>query len=64
MKKRIIYPIILLVYFVLLVILVIVESDKEASSIKNIWNAICYLLVTISTIGYGDVTPLHLLEKI
>lgn len=63
MRKRIIYPIILLVYFALLVILVLVERDNEASSIKNIWNAIWYLLVTVSTIGYGDYYPITPMGK-
>lgn len=64
MKKRIIFPIILLVYFTLMGILVLAERNTEGSTIQNMWNATWYLLVTISTIGYGDYYPISPLGKI
>lgn len=64
MKKKLIYPAILIVYLSLLFIMVLVERDTEGSSIHNFWNAIWYLLVTISTIGYGDYYPVSVPGKI
>ena len=58
MRKSIIYFIILIVYLSLTAILVFFEHDVEGSSIHNMWNAIWYLLVTVSTIGYGDFYPI------
>ncbi len=58
MKKTIIYAIVLTVYLSLLSVLVFFEQDTEGASIHNIWNAIWYLLVTVSTIGYGDYYPI------
>lgn len=58
MKKKIIYPIILMIYLSLLSVLVFFERDAEGSTIHNFWNAIWYLLVTVSTIGYGDYYPI------
>lgn len=64
MKKHIIYPIILVIYLSLLVILVYSERAVEGSTIHNFWNAIWYLLVTISTIGYGDYYPISPVGKV
>lgn len=44
--------------------MVLVEQDVEGSSIHNFWNAIWYLLVTISTIGYGDYYPVSVPGKV
>ena len=47
----------LVVYAVLLAMLVICEKDQPGTHIHTFADAIWYSLVTISTVGYGDVTP-------
>ena len=47
----------LLYYFALLTILVFCEKDQPGSQIHTFADAIWYSLVTISSVGYGDVTP-------
>ena len=34
------------------------EEFTEESEVDNIWNSIWLILVTVNTIGYGDVVPL------
>lgn len=64
MKKQIIYPFILVIYLSLLTILVLSEKDVEGSTIHNFGDGIWYLLVTVSTIGYGDYFPISPIGKI
>jgi voltage-gated potassium channel Kch len=47
----------LVFYAVLLNLLVFFEKDQPGAHIHTIGEAIWYSLVTISTVGYGDVTP-------
>ena len=44
-------------YFFLLMLLVSFEQNAPGSSIKDFLDALWYSLVTISTVGYGDYTP-------
>ena len=44
-------------YAALLTILVQCEKDQPGAHIRTFADAIWYSLVTISTVGYGDVTP-------
>lgn len=47
-----------------MLLLVYFEHEAEDSSIKNLGNALWYVLVTLSTIGYGDYYPITALGKI
>lgn len=48
---------VLVIYFVLVTLLIYVEKDSEQSAITNYPNAIWYSLVTLTTVGYGDLFP-------
>jgi len=48
---------VLVIYFVLVSLLIYVEKDSEQSAITNYPNAIWYSLVTLTTVGYGDLFP-------
>ena len=47
----------LVVYAALLTMLVLCEKDQPGTHIHTFADAVWYSLVTISTVGYGDVTP-------
>ncbi len=49
--------IVLAVYFALVTLLIFVEKDSEQSALTNYSNAIWYSLVTLTTVGYGDIFP-------
>jgi len=48
---------VLSVYFGLVSLLVYVERDSDQSALTNYSNAIWYTLVTLTTVGYGDIFP-------
>ena len=58
-KKRTIRLLIsiLIIYIVLLFILVLFEGGTQASPIRNMWDALWFSIVTLTTVGYGDMYP-------
>lgn len=44
-------------YVIILILLTIVESGAEGATIRTIWDAIWYSVVTLTTVGYGDLSP-------
>ena len=44
-------------YIALLVILYLSEHTDNNSTIRSFGDAIWYSLVTLTTVGYGDITP-------
>lgn len=65
MKKKIGWgtAIALLIYMLLLAVLTAVESAQEASSIHSFADALWYSLVTITTVGYGDLYPVSTIGR-
>ena len=54
----------ILVYFLLVTLLIAVESDSNQSALTNYENAIWYSLVTLTTVGYGDIFPATLYGRV
>ncbi len=50
----------LLFYVALLTALTLIEKDQPGSHIHTFGDALWYSLVTLSTVGYGDLTPVTL----
>ena len=64
MRRILLSLIALAVYLVLLVLLVVSESSATDASITTFSDAIWYSIITISTVGYGDLYPVTLLGKL
>lgn len=65
MKKKIsVVGIICLVMIGLSGLLLAVESGAESSSIKTFGDALWYMIVTLTTVGYGDLYPVTMAGKI
>ncbi len=63
-KKGKFIGIMCVVMLVLCGILFFVEKGAEDSSISNIWDALWYMIVTLTTVGYGDIYPVTVWGKI
>lgn len=57
MKKKCVVILVLAVYVLLLFALTAVEAPFPDSSIRSVGDALWYSLVTITTVGYGDLYP-------
>lgn len=53
-----------LMYVLLLIILTVAESRVPESSIHSLGDALWYSIITITTVGYGDMAPVTVLGKI
>ncbi len=51
-------------YLLLLYLIVITEKGNANANIKNLYDAIWYSIVTLTTVGYGDFYPVTPLGKI
>ncbi|MFK7954287.1 MAG: TrkA family potassium uptake protein [Ekhidna sp.] len=49
--------IVVVIYLALVSLLIFVEKDSDQSALTNYSNAIWYTLVTLTTVGYGDLFP-------
>lgn len=64
MRNKIIkYGLFVLLYLVLLLLLVAFETSPD-SSISSFWDSFWYSIVTITTVGYGDLYPVTVPGKI
>ena len=44
-------------YLILLFLLVAVESNSEDATIHSFWDALWFSVITMTTVGYGDLSP-------
>ena len=46
-----------LVYLLLLILLVLAEAGAPDATIHGFWDAVWFSLITMTTVGYGDLSP-------
>ncbi|MDA0196896.1 MAG: potassium channel family protein, partial [Bacteroidetes bacterium] len=54
----------LIIYFILLSLLIWYEKDSTQSAITNYPNAIWYSVVTLTSVGYGDIYPMTIYGRL
>ena len=63
-RKFTVLGVIVSVYVALLLVLVFFEASSQESPIKSVWDAFWFSIVTLTTVGYGDMYPHTLGGKI